>query len=353
MVIESRNRPILFPTTGKKFIFLILGLAIVAGLLAYRYFNFVFEANVIQTGRLYLPENADFGQVEDSLRAGNFLKKYNAFRWVSKKKEYRDRIKPGCYLLKEGMNTNQLVNMLRGGMQEPVKVTFNNVRFPEQFAAKIGSQLAIDSTYFAQIYFTPEIYEKYGFTKENFSAMFIPNTYEFYWTTSPARFFERMNAEYKRFWNGERIEKANAIGLTPVEVSVLASIVQEETIKEEEKPRVAGVYINRLKRGYPLQADPTVKFAVGDFSITRVLNGHLEMDSPYNTYKYKGLPPGPINFPSIQSIDAVLNYEKHKFLYFCAKNDFSGYHVFARSLREHNKNADRYRKALNQRKIYK
>ncbi len=183
--------------------------------------------------------------------------------------------------------------------------------------------------------------------------MFIPNTYEVYWTTSPVNFAKRMKIEYDRFWNNGRLEKAGRLGLTPVEVSILASIVQEETIKKAEKPVVAGLYINRLKRGIPLQADPTLKFAIKDFTIKRVLNKHLETDSPYNTYLNAGLPPGPINFPEISSIEAVLNYKKHNYLYMCAKEDFSGYHNFSSTLAEHNRNARRYRNTLDSNSIWK
>jgi UPF0755 protein len=184
-------------------------------------------------------------------------------------------------------------------------------------------------------------------------TLFIPNTYEFYWNTSADKFIERMYVEYKHFWSKSRLNKAQKIKLTPEQVIILASIVEEETIKDDEKPTVAGVYLNRLHKNIRLQADPTVRFAVGDFEIKRILNKHLKIDSPYNTYKYAGLPPGPICIPTISSIDAVLNYKKHDYLYFCAKDDFSGYHAFAKTLKQHNINATKYRKALNKNRIYK
>ena len=190
------------------------------------------------------------------------------------------------------------------------------------------------------------------FNRQTIVAMFIPNTYEVYWNVSPERFMARMKREYKAFWNASRQEKAQAAGLSPVEVSVLASIVEEESAAVDEYPVIAGLYLNRLKAGIPLQADPTVKFAVGDFSLRRILDKHLEVDSPYNTYKYAGLPPGPIRIPSIQALDAVLNYTKHRYLYMCAKEDFSGRHNFAVTLAEHNRNAARYRSELNRRKIF-
>ena len=191
-----------------------------------------------------------------------------------------------------------------------------------------------------------------GFTRETIPALFIPNTYEIYWNVSPERFMARMKQEYNRFWTEERRKKAEALGLTPVEVSTLASIVEEESAVADEYPTIAGLYLNRLKAGMPLQADPTVKFAAGDFALQRILDKHLAIDSPYNTYKYAGLPPGPIRIPSIRAIDAVLNPAHHRYFYMCAKEDFSGRHNFAATLAEHNRNANRYRAELNRRKIY-
>jgi UPF0755 protein len=342
-----------FPKSG-KWILIVLGIIIVfTSYRAFNLYNSIFQPNVVSEGFIYIPDGADFKQVKDSLIAGNYLKKPNSINWVAKKKNYPNLIKPGAYKLEEGWNNNKLIDVLRSGSQTPVKVTFNNVRFKENLAGKLSSYFQSDSLAFVKVLTTPGVSEKYGFTAETFPCMFIPNTYELYWTTTPEKFISRMNREYKKFWNEERTQKAGEIGFSPEQISTLASIVQEETIKEEEKAVVAGVYINRLKRGWPLQADPTVKYAVGDFNITRILNKHLEIDSPYNTYKYKGLPPGPINFPDISSIDAVLNYEKHKYLYFCAREDFSGYHNFAKTLREHNNNAAKYQRELNKRKIWK
>ena len=197
-----------------------------------------------------------------------------------------------------------------------------------------------------------DLIDKYGFVRETFPAMFIPNTYEFYWNTSAERFIQRMNGEYKIFWSDDRIAKAENLKLKPVEVSVLASIIELESMHNDENQTIAGVFINRLKKGMPLQSDPTIIFAWQDFSIRRVLNKHREIKSPYNTYRNRGLPPGPICIPSISSIDAVLNYEKHNYLYFCAKDDFSGYHNFAGTLSEHNRNARLYQHALNKRRIF-
>ena len=203
-----------------------------------------------------------------------------------------------------------------------------------------------DSADIAALLKDEETAKKYGFNKQTFCSMFIPNTYEFWWNTSAEEFVQRMADEYKKFWNDDRKAKANELGLSQSQVSTLASIVESETQKNDEKARIAGVYINRLKKDWLLQADPTVVFAAGDFTIKRILNKHLEINSPYNTYKYKGLPPGPICIPSTTSIDAVLNYEHHNYMYFCAKEDFSGYHNFATTNAQHEANARRYHDAL-------
>jgi UPF0755 protein len=200
--------------------------------------------------------------------------------------------------------------------------------------------------------FNDDLYLKqYGFNSENCIAMFIPNTYEFYWNTPAKKFMERMAREYKAFWNPSRKMKAKTIGLTQAQVAVLASIVEQETHRDDEKPIVAGVYLNRYKKGWKLEADPTLVYALGNFTVQRVLNQYKEIDSPYNTYMYAGLPPGPICIPSISSIDAVLNYSKHEYFYFCARDDFSGYHCYAKTYTEHLVNAKRFQKELNRRKI--
>ncbi len=342
-----------FPKVGKFIIIFFAVAFILAGLRGYQLYMYVFNENV-KTERVFIiPEGATYNQVVDSLQAYDILNNYKAFHWVSKKKSYQETVKPGRYLLRKGMNTNQIVNKLRAGDQDPVNVTFNNARFNEDLAGKVSRYLQTDSLSILQLFSNEELIAKYGFTPETFRAMFIPNTYQFFWTTSANDFAARMKKEYDRFWNETRLKKAEEIGLSPVEVITLASIVQEETAKSDELGKVAGLYINRLQMGMPLQADPTVKYAVGDFSLRRILHIHLEVDSPYNTYKNAGLPPGPVNFPEVSAIDAVLNYEKHNYLYMAAKEDFSGYHNFARTLAEHNRNASRYRAALDKMQIYK
>lgn len=353
MTIEQKSRVMTFPKIG-KFIIIFFAIAfIVVGIRAWQLYQYIFQENIKSSFILYIPKNATFEQVSDSLILNNILISEKAFNWVSKKKNYREAIKPGRYLLKKGMNTNQLVNVLRSGIQEPVNVTFNNVRFKEELAGKVSKYIWADSVSILNLFSDEKQITKFGFTRETYRAMFIPNTYQFYWTTSAGEFAQRMKKEYDKFWTSKREEKAKKIGLSPEEVIILASIVQSETVKPDEIKRIAGLYLNRLKRGILLQADPTVKYAVGDYSIKRVLNKYLEIDSPYNTYKYAGLPPGPIMFPEISAIDAVLNYEKHNYLYMCAKEDFSGYHNFAKTLAQHNRNAAKYRAALNKNRIWK
>ena len=353
MAIEQKNKIMLYPKIG-KFIIMFFSIAfIVTGVHAYKLYQYIFRENIKNEYGLLIVEGTAYRQVVDSLVANDVLVNYKAFKWVAKKKNYPESVKPGNYIFHTGMNTNQIVNMLRAGLQEPVNVTFNNIRFKEEFAGRVSKYIEADSLSILNLFYDENKITGYGFTLENFKAMFIPNTYEFYWTTSAEGFAARMKIEYERFWNEERRMKADEIGITPVEVIILASIVQAETAKNEELKRIAGLYINRLKRGQLLQADPTVRYAVGDFTLRRILNSHLETESPYNTYKYAGLPPGPINFPETAAIEAVLNFEKHNFIFMCAKEDFSGYHNFAVTLAEHNRNAARYREALNAMQIFR
>ena len=244
------------------------------------------------------------------------------------------------------MSCGEVVTMLRGGMQAPLNLRINNIRTIDQLAGRLASQIEADSSTLYRWLASDSVAQNYGFTAESFIAMFIPNTYQVYWTISPEALLKRMKREYDRFWTRERENCLSRTGLSKIEVSILASIVSQETEKADEMPVIAGVYINRLRRNMLLQADPTVKFAVGDFTLRRILKKHLRIDSPYNTYLYPGLPPGPICMPSIAAIDAVLNYQEHDWLYFCAKGDFSGYHNFARTLTEHNRNARAYARSL-------
>lgn len=349
---EQQNKVNILPRAG-KIIMVVTALGLLlAGYRAWVLFGYIFNENVQKEYVLHIHRGSLYDAVYDSLAKNAVFHEMKAFRWVAGRKDYPGLVKPGRYLLKPGMNTNEVVNMLRAGQQSPVNLTFNNIRFPEQLAGVVARYIEADSAALMTV-LAPKYAGCYGFTPETYKAMYIPNTYQFFWTATPEEFADRMKKEYDRFWNESRRQKAEALGMTPAEVSTLAAIVQEETVREDEKPRVAGVYINRLRRSMLLQADPTVKFAVGDFTLQRILFAHLEVDSPYNTYKHAGLPPGPITFPEISSIDAVLNYETHNYLYFCAKDDFSGYHAFARTHAEHNRNAERWRRALNERRIFR
>ncbi len=353
MSLKQRSKVMVFPRVG-KYIILFFALAfIMVGIRGYQLYGYVFDENVKSEYELYILDNTAFEDLLSELKSNDVLINENAFNWVSKKKDYRKNIKEGRYVLMPGMNTNQMVNMLRSGNQSPVRITFSKVRFKEELAGIVSRYIKADSVSILELFTNEILITEMGFDKETFRTMFIPNTYEFYWTTGAEEFARRMKKEYDRFWNSARLELVNNINLSPEEVIILASIVQSETVKPDELKRVAGLYINRLKKGIPLQADPTVKYAVGDYSIKRVLNEHLEIDSPYNTYKNAGLPPGPIAFPEITTIDAVLNHEKHSFLYMCAREDFSGYHNFAKTLTQHNRNAAKYRAALNKKRIWK
>ena len=353
---EKRNGKKKNGKRTKFTILLVLGILLVFTLaFGYWLYKTVMSPNVQTTGGkevvLYIPTGSDFGQVKSILSEASFLINEKSFNWVAQKKDYPENIHPGRYVVKDGMSNNQLVNMLRGGLQSPVKVTFNNIRDVDMLAGRIATQIEADSASISNLLHNQDYINQLGFNSQTIPALFLPDTYEFYWNTDAEGFVARMFQEYNKFWTEERKQQAQAKGLTPIQVSTLASIVNKETNMSDEMPRVAGVYINRLKNNWLLQADPTLIFAWDDFSIRRVLDRHKEIESPYNTYKYIGLPPGPICIPSIAAIKAVLNAEEHNYFYFCAKEDFSGYHNFAKTLAEHNRNAVRYQQALNQKGI--
>jgi len=302
---------------------------------------------------IIIPTGASYQQVIDSIESNLLIRNGKLFDWVAKKKNYQALIKPGRYVIDKDFSYNSLINMLRSGRQTPVRISFQNIRTLNQLAGKIGRQIEADSASIMNFLSDEANYAADGFKKETVIAVFIPNTYEIYRNTDARGLYIRMLKEYTIFWNDQRIAKAGEKGLDPIEIAVLASIIDDEVAKPDEKPRIAGIYLNRLKRGIPLQACPTIKFALNDFTITRVLNKHLQIDSPYNTYKHIGFPPGPIGCPSIEGIEAVLNAENHDYLYFAAKADFSGYHNFSRTLAEHNHYAAIYQKELDKRKIFK
>lgn len=333
-----------------------LGLGAVVVLFVYPYYQRIFAPNVHtpegKPTEFFIQTGSDYRVVGEQLLDAGFISDPKAFHWVAEQMNYPRHVYPGRYLLEDGMTTRELVTLLRSGKQTPMKFTFVKFRTQEQLAEYTASQLEMDAQELLDVLANAEFLKKHnGLTPETALTIFIPNTYELYWNISAKDFFERMFKEYKAFWNEARNEKRRKWNLSRLEVMTLASVVEEETNKNDEKQQVAGVYLNRLRKKWPLQADPTVKYAVGDFTIRRVLNKHLQVDSPYNTYLYPGLPPAPICTPSITSIDAVLNGEKHDYMYFCAKIDGSGYHHFSRTSAEHESYARKYRQMLNERGI--
>ncbi|MCL2682940.1 MAG: endolytic transglycosylase MltG [Bacteroidales bacterium] len=329
----------------------LIGLFVTGSLVLLGMYLVMFAPNVKKDGFLYIPTGSTYQQVQDSLQAHDFLKNSANFDIWQRIKSYYLYVKPGRYELRKGMTNRQLVAILRSGRQTPTKLTFNNIRTLDQLAEKVSAVIEADFESLRQAFSDPDFLEKHQLSAHEVKAIFIPNTYELWWNTSAQQFVERMRSEHEKFWNDERRKKAKARNLTPIQVSIIASIVEEETKKNDEKPLVASVYINRLRKGMPLQADPTVKYAIGDFGLRRILHVHLKHDSPFNTYIYGGLPPGPISFPSVSSLDAVLNSPPTDYLFFCASSDFSGYHVFAKTYSEHLQNARKYHDALNRNRI--
>ena len=316
---------------------------------AFYAYQVVYTPNILvdQDDRLLIiKEGHGFADVQRELHDGNYVQDLMSFSFLAKLMNYDERIKPGRYLLKRNMSNREAVQLLRSGTQDPVNVTFNNVRLIPELAEKMTRNLGMTPEELEAAIVKFAMSNSYGFNKDNIMTMFIPNTYKAYYDIAPDALVKRMYQEYDNFWTEERKAKAKKIGLTPIEVSILASIVQAETIDGDEAPTIAGLYLNRLKQSIPLQADPTLKFAVGDFSLKRILNVHKEVDSPYNTYLYAGLPPGPINMPEINSLEAVLDYFPSDYLYMCAKEDFSGKHNFTSNYQEHMNNAIRYQRAL-------
>lgn len=333
-------------------------LAVLLASFAFYAYQALYSGNLnIQTSEnkqnriLYIPKGTNFQELIQILKREQLINNVVSFAFIAKVMNYQEQVKAGAYLIEPNESNVSVIRKLRSGQQIPIRLTFNNLRTKEDLAERISEQLPIPKDTLLALLQSETVAQKYGLNTYTIGTIFIPNTYEIYWTTTAQELLDRMHKEYQKFWNEERKQKAQNLGLSPTQVMILASIVQAETTKNDEKPRIAGVYLNRLAKNDLLQADPTVVFAHQDFTIKRLLNSHLSIDSPYNTYKYTGLPPGPINFPDISSIEAVLNAEKHDYYYFCAKEDFSGYHNFARTLAEHNRNARLYQKALNEKGI--
>tara|TARA_B100001540_G_C15730228_1_gene607314 strand:- start:101 stop:1171 length:1071 start_codon:yes stop_codon:yes gene_type:complete len=342
----------------RKFIIVFFTIIFLGGVgLVYELYSRVYQPNIvfakdINEKYIYIPTDSDFQKVVTILSENGVLINTNSFQWLAKQKKYDTNIKPGKYKLDRDLNNNELINLLRSGKQAPVDVTFNNLRTKEELAGKVSVQIEADSASIIEYISDVLFQQRLGLNDDNVGCIFLPNTYEFYWNTSAEEFVNRMLKEFSVFWNSKRKKKADDIKLNYYEVSILASIVEkEQNIRLDERPEIAGLYLNRLKKNMKLQSDPTVIFAIGDFSIRRVLKKDLKVNSAYNTYLNKGLPPGPICLPSIDAIDAVLNASKNDYIFMCAKEDFSGYHNFAKNSREHSRNAKKYRRALNKRNI--
>lgn len=343
-----------FKTSTKVILAALLAILVIGGYYGLQFYKVYFAPNT--TGKekyLYVRTGHNVDDLFQEIRYKDILTDIGSFSQAAGKMGLAQSLKPGRYRIKKGMNNRSLINMLKAGNQEPVKLKFQNIRKKENFAGYLAKNLESDSLTFIKLLDSTALIEKYGFNQDNSYTMFIPNTYELYWNISPSDFFEKMQKEYEKFWNVERKQKAAALNLTPIQVSILASVVDAEALYDKEMPTIAGLYLNRLNKGILLQADPTVIYANDDFTVKRVTNALLQVQSRYNTYKYAGLPPGPIMMPSINAIDAVLNREKNDYIYMCAKEDFSGYHNFAVTVQEHEKNAKKYREALNKRNIYK
>lgn len=342
----------------KKIGLVFLVLLGIVGVFAFSKYQSIFAPNVPTTlaqNHLYIPTGTDYEGLKHLLSAQKFILDEGSFDDVAGLMKYKkNTIRSGRYEIQASWSNRELIQHLRSGKQSTVQLILNNERLLEELAGKVSSFIEPDSLSILDALNSQEVLDKYNLVPETVMTLFIPNTYEVYWNTTPKQFIEKMAKESEKFWSKDnRTAKSEALNMTRTEVYTLASIVEKETNYKPEKPTIAGVYLNRLDRGILLQADPTVVFANQDFTLRRVLNKHLEIDSPYNTYKYAGLPPGPISMSSISSIDAVLNKEEHKYLYFCAKPDNTGQHAFARNLSAHNANARKFQKWLNKQRIYR
>ena len=339
---------------GKKFIYAVIATVIfISGIIGYQYYQKIFGKSITKDTELFIYSSDSLSDVKEKI--SDFSKNTNTFLLVAAKKNL-SKPKPGRYILKEGMSNNELVNLLRSGNQTPIKLSFNNQDTLEKLAGRIAEQLEADSISLLNSFKDKDFLSKNNLTEKSVLQIFVPNSYQFYWTTSAENFRDKIFVEYNRFWNKSRLQKAKALELSKEEVITLASIVQKETAKNIERPIVAGLYLNRLKKGWPLQADPTIIYSVKelkgqDYVVKRVLTSDLEINSPYNTYKNKGLPPTLISMPDISSIDGVLNAEKHDYFYMCANVDKLGYHAFAKTLSQHNRNAAKYHQWMNKQSI--
>lgn len=317
------------------------------------YYLFAPQFHPSKTVYVYVDRDDTADSIYNKIKKCGHVHQFTGFRWMAQYKDFEKNIHTGRYAIHPNDNVYHVYSRFSRGYQAPINLTIRSVRTLDLLARNVGKQLMIDSAEIAGQLFDSTFQHKIGYTETSLPGLFIPETYQVYWDMSVAAFFKRMEKEHKRFWNKDRLAQAAAIGMTPEEVSTLASIVEEETNNDPEKPMIAGLYINRLHENIPLQADPTIKFALQDFGLRRITNEHLKINSPYNTYLKTGLPPGPIRIPTKKGIDSVLNYAKHNYIYMCAKEDFSGTHNFASNYADHMANARKYWKALNARKIFK
>lgn len=356
--MAKRKSPAKKKKANPGYVKVLVALAIVLGIVlagsAYFFYSRAFRSNlVLSHGEkyVYIRTGASFEDVMQELGREGMLHNTESFRWLAEQMHYDEQIKPGRYSVRPGMNNRELIELLRSGEQEPVELVFKNIKNRFELAGKVSKFIEADSSEILETISSSEFREQYGLNPENALSLIFPDTYLFYWNTPAKEFVDSMGTNYRSFWNSERKDIASKMGLSIAEVSVLASIIQQESNRKDEWPVIAGVYLNRLKKNMKLQADPTVKFAVGDDGIRRIKGNHLKVNSPYNTYQNFGLPPGPIALAKKESIDAVLNYQTHSYLYFCARPDRSGYHDFASTYTEHTRNASRYRKSLDARGI--
>lgn len=340
--------------SNKKFKIFILVFSLLAAMFSYYAWQ-IFKTPNFEVEKkpfaLLIPKGSTYESVLDTLEKHKLIRDELSFRFLAKVFNYPARVKPGRYLIYETTGNWELIRKLRNGSQDALKITISNIRLKEDLAGKLGRQLAYDSATIYHLLDSSTIVEPLGFTKETIPCLFIPDTYEIFWTTTFDDFLGKMKKSYDRFWTEKRIQEAKALGLTPTEVGILASIVYGESKESSEQARIAGVYWNRLQVNMPLQADPTIVFAWKDFTIKRVTGRYTAINSPFNTYRLSGLPPGPISIPNPKVMDKVLQLEKHDYLYFCAKEDFSGFHNFAVSYPEHLQNAAKYQKALDEYQI--
>ena len=339
----------------KKLILLITGLLLIIGaVFAYNTYNKIYAPNTVKEGFIHIKTNSSLKDLENEIRP--FLKRVKPFIWVANRKNYNTKIRAGKFKIPKGISNNDLINLLRSGKQTPVKLVFNNQHTLEDLAGRVATQIEADSISILNAIKDKQFLSKNNFTEKSVLGMFVPNSYEFYWNSTGEDFRNKMLIEYNRFWTDKRIKRARTLKLTRTQVIALASIVQKETAKISERPTVAGLYLNRIKRRIPLQADPTIIYALKekhgkDFVVKRVLLKDLKIKSPYNTYQNRGVPPTLIAMPDISSIDAVLFAQKHNYIYMCASVDKIGFHAFASTLRKHNINAAKYHRWMNQQGI--